>query len=80
MTMERDMEDKYAFRYKGRILHCDPMPMDDGRYSAQVTISSGHGDPEISEQKFPALRHFAKEEDAVEYAHDHGKRWINEHS
>ncbi len=27
---------------------------------------------------FPALRYFSKEADAVDYAHDHGRRVINE--
>ena len=74
------MEGKYDFPYKGRILHCDPMPMADGRFGAQVTIASGHGSPGISEQTFPALRYFDKEADAVEYAHDYGRRWINDQS
>jgi len=72
------MEGKHDFRFKGRILHCDPMLMPDGSFNAQVTIESGQGSPEVNEETFPALRCFSKEADAVDYAYDHGRRVINE--
>jgi hypothetical protein len=72
------MEGTHDFRFKGRILHCAPTLLPDGSFSAQVTIESGHGGPAVTEETFPALRCFSKEADAVDYAHDHGRRVINE--
>jgi hypothetical protein len=58
------------------LMHCDPMPMADGRFGAQVVIISGHDGPELIERRFPALDEFDTEEEAVEHSRKWGRAWI----
>lgn len=60
------------------LLHCDPMPMADGRFGAQVIVISGHDGPALVERRFPALEYFDTEDEAVQYARDWAKAWISE--
>jgi hypothetical protein len=58
------------------LMHCDPMPMADGRFGAQVVIIKGHDGPVVIERRFPALDYFDTEAEAVEHARQWGGGWI----
>ena len=73
------MTARYVFPHKACTLFCDPLLMDDGSYQSQVTITPGRGCLITEAQHFEALRQFRKEADAVEYAYDFGKRWVDQH-
>lgn len=60
------------------LLDCDPMPMADGRFGAQVVITTGHDGAVISSRRYPSLEYFKTEAEAVEYAKEWGKAWIRE--
>ncbi|AOY99919.1 hypothetical protein BKK81_12190 [Cupriavidus sp. USMAHM13] len=60
------------------LLDCDPMPMADGRFGAQVCITTGHDGAELITRLYPSLDHFATEEEAVSYARDWGRAWIRD--
>lgn len=64
--------------HKGYVLHCDPMPMADGRFGSQVVIQPGKGDREVK-RHFPAQKFFAAEQDAVEYEKKWGEAWVDKH-
>lgn len=76
------MSTNFGFRYDYEgteyLLHCDPMPMADGRFGSQVIVISGHDGAEIVERRFPALDYFATEADAVEHAKAWGIAWIKD--
>lgn len=72
------MATKHVFRVDRYELHCEPMPMADGRFGAQVVIYSNEG-AELFARHFPALDYFATEDEAVQHALGVGKRWIAEH-
>ncbi|KVD57296.1 hypothetical protein WI87_18825 [Burkholderia ubonensis] len=60
------------------LMHCDPMPFADGRFGAQVVITTGHDGSAVVERRFPALGEFDTEEEAVEYARQWGRTWIDD--
>jgi hypothetical protein len=60
------------------LLHCDPMPMADGRFGAQAIVSNGHNGPALIERRFPALEYFTTEDEAVAYAREWALNWIRE--
>lgn len=65
---------RYGFNYKGFKLACDPMPMANGNFGAQVVIYSDIGEETIT-RRYPALEYFSTEKDAVGHGHAVGK-WI----
>ena len=71
------MTTKHAFRYHGYLLHCDPMPMADGRFGAQVVIANEEGSSHL-DRLFPSLEYFETEGDAVAYAKAWGIRWVDD--
>jgi hypothetical protein len=77
------MSTKYGYKYTYNgteyLLHCDPMPMADGRFGAQVIIIRGHDGSELIERRFPALDYFDTEEEAADYARHWGAQWIEDH-
>lgn len=73
------MVTKHGIKYRGFLLHCDPMPMADGRFGAQVVIATEEGYEHV-ERSFPALGYFSAEEEAVAYAKEWGKSWVDDHS
>ena len=77
-SLERsEMTTKHGFRYKQYLLHCDPMPMADGRFGAQVTIASEEGNHHV-DRRFPSLDEFDTEGEAVAYAKAWGIRWVDD--
>lgn len=70
------MTTQYGFNYRGYRLHCDPMPMTDGRFGAQVMIASEEGNQHV-ERKFPSLDEFDSEAEAVDCAKAWGIRWVD---
>ncbi|TAM15921.1 MAG: hypothetical protein EPN65_16535 [Pandoraea sp.] len=60
------------------LLHCDPMPMADGRFGAQVVIVTGHDGPALVERRFSALEYFEVEDEAVRYARKWGEAWVRD--
>jgi hypothetical protein len=69
---------KHGFKYRGFTLGCDPMPLADGRFSAQVVIGREEGGQHV-DRSFPALPEFPTEAEAVQYAKEWGKRWVDDH-
>lgn len=72
------MATKHRFQYKGYALDCDPMPMKDGRFGAQVAIwrfPIGTGE---KGQFLTTLGYFDTEADAVEHARTIGARWVDD--
>ena len=69
---------KYGYSYKGYDLHCDPMPMADGRFGAQVAVYKHATGSEKFGRKFPALGYFATEQKAAEHGKAVGMRWVDE--
>lgn len=55
---------------------CDPMPMADGRFGAQVMIGNEEGASHV-ERMFPALDYFKTEAEAVTHAKAWGVRWVD---
>jgi hypothetical protein len=78
-----EMATKFGFRFEHDgteyLLHCDPMPMADGRFGSQVVIIRGHDGSSVIERRFPALDYFATEVEAVEHAKAWGIDWIRDH-
>lgn len=72
------MTTKHGFRHKDYLLHCDPMPLRNGRFGAQVRVESGHGGATMFNRLFPSLGDFATEAEAVEHAKQVGMRWIDD--
>jgi len=70
------MSDENTFIYKGFQLNCDPMPMADGRFGAQVLVLEG--ETTLQAFLFPALAYFPTEKEAVEHGEQTGIRWIEE--
>lgn len=66
------MATKFGFRYEHNgteyLLHCDPMPMADGKFGSQVAVISGHDGASLIERLFPALDYFSTEAEAVDHA------------
>jgi hypothetical protein len=73
------MATKYGYKIGNYLLHCDPMPMADGRFGAQVVIYSQEGTETVA-RRFPALQEFATEAEAVEHARAWGAAWVKDHS
>lgn len=71
------MATKHGFKYRGFILHCDPMPMADGRFGAQVAIANEEGKSHL-ERMFPSLDYFLTEDEAVAHSRAYGHRWIDD--
>lgn len=67
----------YSYKYRACVLACDPMPMADGRFGAQVVIYDHRG-AEVQTRRFPALEYFAEEKDAVEHAYKVGKQIVDD--
>ena len=67
----------YGFAYKGFKLACDPMPMADGRFGAQVVIYEDTGS-EMLTHRHSSLGYFEKEEDAVGCAYAFAKNWVDQ--
>ncbi len=72
------MTTKHGVKYRGFTLHCDPMQLADGRFSAQVVIGNEEGDTQI-DRRFPALDDFPTEAEAVQYAKAWGIQWVDDH-
>ena len=70
------MSTQHGFKYRGFFLHCDPMPMGDGRYGAQVVVANDEGASHL-ERMFPALEYFNTEADAVAFAKAYGVQWVD---
>ena len=70
------MTTKHGFTYRGFRLLCDPMPMADGRFGAQVVVTIEEGAQHV-ERPFPSLDYFRTEAEAVAYARAWGQRWVD---
>ena len=66
-----------GLHYQGYLLNCDPMPLMDGRFGAQIVITSKRGEIVI-EKLFPSLEAFSNRYDAIEYARRWGKAWVDD--
>lgn len=71
------MATKHGYRVGKYELHCDPMPMADGRFGAQVVIYTNEVG-KLVERRFPALDYFDTEAEAVAHARGWGERWIED--
>ena len=71
------MTTKHGFKYGRYLLRCDPMPMADGRFGAQVVVTSEEGNDHV-ERPFPSLGEFNTEADAVAHARAWGVRWVDD--
>lgn len=71
------MATKHGFRYGRYLFHCDPMPLADGRFGAQVVVASEDGADHV-ERLFPSLAEFPTEADAVAHAKAWGIRWVDD--
>jgi len=63
--------------YKGYLLSCAPMQLDDGRYQARVGITSMDS-KKTRAQRFLDLESFATESEAAAHAHAVGMKWVDE--
>ncbi len=70
------MVTNHGFKYRGFLLHSDPMPMADGRFGSQAMIGNEEG-ASHGERMFPALDYFKTEGEAVAHAKAWGVRWVN---
>lgn len=71
------MTTKHGFNHLGYRLNCDPMPMADGRFGAQVTIESEEENQHI-DRRYPSLEVFDSEAEAVDFAKVWGIRWVDD--
>ncbi len=72
------MSTQHGVKYKGYRLNCEPMLLTDGRYGAQIIISSATGDAML-ERALPSLDEFGTEEEAFEHSKQYGQRWVDDH-
>lgn len=67
---------KHVFEYRGRQLRCDPMPMADGKFGAQLVVTHRDGAADV-DTSFPSLGYFDTEGDAVAYAKAFGVKHVD---
>jgi len=65
--------------YKGYLLSCAPMQLDDGRYQARVGIAATGGE-KTRTQRFLDLDYFATETEAAAHAKQAAMKWVDENS
>ena len=63
--------------YKGYLLSCVPMRLDDGRFQARVGITS-MDTQKTRAQRFLDLEFFASESEAAAHAKEVGMKWVDD--
>jgi hypothetical protein len=63
--------------YKGYLLSATPMPGDDGRFQARVSITAMSGE-RTRAQRFLDLEYFDTEADASAHALQAGRQWVDD--
>jgi len=63
--------------YKGYLLSCAPMQLDDGRWQARVGIASMDS-KKTRAQRFLDLESFATESEAAAHAREVGMKWVDD--
>jgi hypothetical protein len=64
--------------YKGYLFDCEPMPLTDGRFGAQIIISKDGVWEPVTSKRFPALENFPTEDEAIEFSKQWGKQWVDD--
>jgi hypothetical protein len=70
----RQMIDRHL--YKGYLLSCAPMQLDDGRFQARVGIASMDAQ-KTRAQRFLDLGYFDTEAEAAAHAREAGMKWVD---
>lgn len=63
--------------YKGYLLSCAPMQVEDGRYQARVAITAMGGE-KTRAQRFLDLEYFATEREAADHSKQAGMKWVDD--
>ena len=73
--MGKGMIDRHM--YKGYLLSCAPMQVEDGRYQARVAITA-MGGGKTRAQRFLDLEYFATEREAAVRSKQAGMKWVDD--